>query len=766
MSSDPDCVNTGIVCDNVAVIDIDIVDPEIAAERVARAKELFGPTPLIRIGRAPKLLLVYRVETPHEKFSTPELFFGDDIDNKDMKVQVEFLGKVQQFVAYGIHPDTREPYYWPNQSPLDIPLADVPVVTLELLQQFKAETEQVLRTAGARPRGEIQDEIRERERQGGQAAGIRDGDKPTREKVEDALNHIPNNVDRRTYIAIGYSIYEAIGESGWSLFNDWAKQHSSYDKKHTTSDWRSFRKGRSITARTLFWHAGQRGWKSKDRTSSSNGQPRHEDRTGAQAKPEPPRPLIRELPPADPFPIDALGDVLGAAAKGIHDRVQSPLAICGQSVLAAATLAVQGYADIELPTGHTNPISSFFITVAASGERKSATDKEALWPVAKHETALWEKYAADYPKYEDNKTAWDKAKEHAIKKAKGDRAEISSALVNLGPPPVVPLTPLLTCPEPTFEGLCKHLIQGQPSIGIFSDEGGMFIGGHGMNPEAKLRTAAGLSGLWDGKPIKRIRAVDGTTILPGRRCSLHLMAQPDVAAKMLSDPELLDQGLLSRCLVTAPETNSGSRLWHEPDVASDAAIRHYGRAILKILELPLPVVEGKANELSPRTVTLSHGAIEMWKTFSDRIEVQLKPEGKLAPIRGLANKLPEHAARLAAVLTLVEDIWACEVSATKMAAGIMLAQHYAEEALRLFESSLITEDLRKAQGLLNWLGHSWTKDKICLRDIYQFGPNAIRFKEIATKIVAILEDHGWMQRIEGGFEIEGHHRRDVWNIKE
>jgi hypothetical protein len=550
------------------------------------------------------------------------------------------------------------------------------------------------------------------------------------------------------------------------LFENWSKQYSGYNAANTIKDWRSFRKRRTITVSTLFWHALQRGWEPKKNGSSTGGQSKHEERFGAQARPEPPRPLIRELPPADPFPIDALGDVLGVAARAIHDRVQSPLAICGQSVLAAATLAVQGYADIELPTGHTNPISSFFITVAASGERKSATDKEALWPVAKHETALWEKYAADYPKYEDNKTAWDKAKEHAIKKAKGDRAEISSALVNLGPPPVVPLTPLLTCPEPTFEGLCKHLIQGQPSIGIFSDEGGMFIGGHGMNPEAKLRTAAGLSGLWDGKPIKRIRAVDGTTILPGRRCSLHLMAQPDVAAKMLSDPELLDQGLLSRCLVTAPETNSGSRLWHEPDVASDAAIRHYGRAILKILELPLPVVEGKANELSPRTVTLSQGAIEMWKIFSDSIEVQLKPEGKLAPIRGLANKLPEHAARLAAVLTLVEDIWACEVSATKMAAGIMLAQHYAEEALRLFESSLITEDLRKAQGLLNWLGHSWTKDKICLRDIYQFGPNAIRFKEIATKIVAILEDHGWMQRIEGGFEIEGHHRRDVWNIKE
>ena len=35
---------------------------------------------------------------------------------------------------------------------------------------------------------------------------------------------------------------------------------------------------------------------------------------------EPPRPLTRQMPPADAFPVDALGDVLGAAAQAIHDR--------------------------------------------------------------------------------------------------------------------------------------------------------------------------------------------------------------------------------------------------------------------------------------------------------------------------------------------------------------------------------------------------------------------------------------------------------------
>ena len=61
---------------------------------------------------------------------------------------------------------------------------------------------------------------------------------------------------------------------------------------------------------------------------------------------ETPRPLMREVLPAEPFPVDVLGGVLRGAAEAIHDRTQAPIAICAQSVLAASTLAVQGHADV------------------------------------------------------------------------------------------------------------------------------------------------------------------------------------------------------------------------------------------------------------------------------------------------------------------------------------------------------------------------------------------------------------------------------------
>jgi hypothetical protein len=71
--------------------------------------------------------------------------------------------------------------------------------------------------------------------------------------------------------------------------------------------------------------------------------------TAPEVTPEPPRPLLRELPPADPFPVEARGDVLAPAARAIHDRVRAPPAICGQSVIAAATLAVQDARAVNRP---------------------------------------------------------------------------------------------------------------------------------------------------------------------------------------------------------------------------------------------------------------------------------------------------------------------------------------------------------------------------------------------------------------------------------
>jgi hypothetical protein len=105
-------------------------------------------------------------------------------------------------------------------------------------------------------------------------------------------------------------------------------------------------------------------------------------------KVEPPRQLLRELPPADPFPIDALGPVLSKAALAINDKTLAPPALCGNAVLAAAALAVQAQVDVFLPTGLARPCSLFLLTIGKSGERKSDVDLRASVPIARREAEL------------------------------------------------------------------------------------------------------------------------------------------------------------------------------------------------------------------------------------------------------------------------------------------------------------------------------------------------------------------------------------------
>jgi Protein of unknown function (DUF3987) len=147
---------------------------------------------------------------------------------------------------------------------------------------------------------------------------------------------------------------------------------------------------------------------------------------------EPPRPLQRPLEPADPFPMEALGSVLGDAALAIVDQVQCPEAIAGQSVLAVATLAVQGQANIELPQGSTAPLSSFFLTVAYSGDRKSTADRKALWPVHQREKALREQYDDALAAYTIRQASWEASRKQILNNKKALPRGQASGVGELG----------------------------------------------------------------------------------------------------------------------------------------------------------------------------------------------------------------------------------------------------------------------------------------------------------------------------------------------
>jgi len=227
-------------------------------------------------------------------------------------------------------------------------------------------------------------------------------------------------------------------------------------------------------------------------------------------------PLTPTKPKAIQFPETSLDQYI----RAVQGRTQAPYILCAQSVLAAATLSVQHLADIELPgiggPSSRRPISNFFLTVARSGERKSSADRIALEGIEARRIVLEKGFSQEKSLHKLAQYNYEQREKTAF---------ASGSLQDLGEAPEPPHEPILLVKEPTQEGLFRSLQRGQPSQGLFNDEGGAFLGGYGMSADHRMKTASTLNALWDGATIDRPRAKEHE-VLRGRRFCLHLMMQP------------------------------------------------------------------------------------------------------------------------------------------------------------------------------------------------------------------------------------------------
>jgi hypothetical protein len=477
-----------------------------------------------------------------------------------------------------------------------------------------------------------------------------------------------------------------------------------------------------------------------------------------------PIPIIPAISDAGEFPIEALGPKLQAATEAIVDVTQAPVALAANSVLAASSLAVQAYVDVKLPTGEVVPTSLFMVSVGESGERKSSVDKRALRAVREREREMRIDHGPRQATYAADKAAYAAALKKAQQGNKG-RDEIRYAIEACGAEPIPPAQPLLISDEGTMQGLQKLFAEAMPSLGLFSDEGGQWLGGHSMQEENQAQTGAALSKLWDGAPIKRVRQGDVVTFLPGRRLALHLMVQGRIARRLFGNEELRSQGLLSRFLICQPKTTKGTRLWRDPNANSEVELERYHARIYKLLCDPMPM-DPETRELTPRALEFTPEARVMWIAFHDAVEVDLLPTGKLVEISGFAAKLPEHAARIAGVITLIQDRSATIITDRALANGIKLAQYYANEALRVIGFGSADEDAENAALLIAWIrekGFRTVGKRYMSLNAY---PRQLRPAKVLSRSIELLAEHGHLHEIKGGAAMpeNGVFYKNAWTV--
>jgi hypothetical protein len=464
-----------------------------------------------------------------------------------------------------------------------------------------------------------------------------------------------------------------------------------------------------------------------------------------------PIPIKPAMAVSGEYPIDAMSPKLLAAARAIIDKVQVPPAIAANSVLAAASLGVQPYIDVELPTGEVIPTSLFVVTVASSGDRKSSCDKLALRAVRQREREMRDTYRDGEAGFKADLLAYQTARKKATT-GKKTRDQIKEEIEACGPEPVAPAQPILLSDEGTLQGLQKLFAEAMPSLGLFSDEGGQWLGGHSMSEENRGATGAALSKLWDGAPIKRIRGGDGVSFLPGRRLALHLMVQPRIARRLFGDPDLKDQGLLSRILISQPSSIKGDRPWREPDAVSNADLERYDNRLWRLLSDPLPM-DIDTRELRPKTLRLSDEAKALFVGWHDAVERDLRPGGAYEDVAGFAAKLPEHSVRLAAVMAYFEKPDVPEISALALSCGIKLAQFYANEALRVLGLGAAADDEENADQLISWIrgkDHTIVGKRWLAQNAY---PRNLRNKSVLDRSIEILLENKHLVTIKNGAEM-------------
>lgn len=479
---------------------------------------------------------------------------------------------------------------------------------------------------------------------------------------------------------------------------------------------------------------------------------------------EGPQPLVRDIPPGQPYPLASLGP-LRAAVEAVVGQMQTPVGLTAQSALSVASLAVQGFADVQT-LGGPRPTSLFALTIAKSGERKSASDSALMRPLREHEREQAANHRAAVASWSNTHALWKGRRDSILSTAKGkvgNRIDAEADLAELGREPVAPPSQGRTVTEPTFEGLSRMFAEGLPSLGIFSDEGGQFLGGYAMGKDNRQKTLAALNDLWQGNPIRRTRSGDGSYTLFGRRLSAHLMVQPGVARAFMADPMTADTGFLPRFLMCEPPSTIGTRLQANMRDAS-AELDSYGARMREILDRPLPM-DADSRELDLRVLPLSCPANALLSRFADAIESQQAPGKDLAHLTGFASKAAEQAARIAGVLTLWRDLDAPEVSEEDMANGIELAQYYLSEAARLADGATVSADIDMAERLRVWLVETWPEPNILPSDILRRAPvRALRDRKTARKAIAILEEAGWLVPMDPGTVVRGKSRREAYHI--
>lgn len=406
------------------------------------------------------------------------------------------------------------------------------------------------------------------------------------------------------------------------------------------------------------------------------------------------------------YPWQELPQTMRGAVIEICKNDGLSVPIAAQAVLSAVSVACQDliWVDRGIATGHKSVCSLFLLTVADTGARKSSADRLVVKPIEEYDLAKRAMFEADTTAYELDQAAsqrkireLEKAEGQLLRKSKtlsisegaeadklaqkaADKAEevvqeiaeLSRQLSERRPPR---LQRVLYSKIPIRQ-LEQSLAQNWPAAGLFSDEAAGILNSKGESDMASLDR------LWDGGSIDVVgRTKQESFFVHDPRLTVSLMVQPVVFDRFVAQKGDLAKGigLMSRVLLSRPDTSYGKRLFKRQEERSTVWLDRFNKRVQEILSHSHASIEDRA--ANRKTLYFEPDAQQFWEGKYNEIELGMATNGKLENEREFAARIAEHAARLSALFHFFE----CGEMSGPTSTGLVIPKSTVEAAFTVAE---------------------------------------------------------------------------------
>ncbi|CAH0526281.1 YfjI family protein [Vibrio hippocampi] len=420
---------------------------------------------------------------------------------------------------------------------------------------------------------------------------------------------------------------------------------------------------------------------------------------------------------------------------------QAPDPMVYLATISAASVALQGGIDVELPTGKVAPVSLMSLIIAESGERKSSLENLLTKGIKSFHKESTGRFNDKVKEYSIREMLFEKRKNQIEKsfnmEDEGAVEEMVHALLeHENDAPKKPKLKSLSFEDSTVEALLSGLSEHIPNAYLGSSEGGVLLNSRLMSHTASLNA------IWSGDEVTVSRKTAGSFTVEDARLTINIMTQWSALERFFKrgKDDVRGNGFLSRFLVCAPESNCGFRQSYGVE---------YSLEDLSVFNERLSKLLTQASELpdytSRQIVRFSNEAKQVWIDIANDIEFKMAPEGVFEHVKDHASKLPENIARLAAIIHSFDDLPEEDISKAALLEAVDLMAYFSGEFIKVF--AMQPKYKQDAENLYYWFNEQANMGvRYVKRDkLLQFGPDGTRNKkslDLALEYLKVKEPFG------------------------